>query len=191
MTAAGRARRAAALLALSAAGCIGGWRREYPAYWAALAPPPAKECPDVTGTWLDTPEEDPFIDYPPRLAVLLLGRDAPTGRRTPRPHHLRLQQPSPDALEIVLLGEDGTEIERNPLRRGHGFGCENGALVVDPPGASSNNNFCVGFESKRVALSRDVQGRLVARIASRDICVGLLNAWFWDTEWARFRPPTL
>jgi len=190
VTAAGRARRAAALLAHSAAGCIGGWRREYPAYWAALAPPPAKECPDVTGTWLDRPEEDPFVDYPPRLAVLLLGPgDTPTDRRTP--HHLRLEQPSPDALEIVLLREDGTEVERHPLRRGHGFGCENGALVLEPPGFSGNANVCVGFESKRVALSRDVRGRLVARIASRDICVGLLNAWFWGVEWARFRPPTL
>lgn len=165
-------------------GCVGGWRREYPADWPERLAAEGRACPEVVGTWENVPEEDAFAHGPTLLEELIFDP------RPPEPPALRLRVERDDAgdLRIQRIAAASAAPEVRVLRRGRHFDCDGGRLEVRFPAKVENANVCGAFTWIRATLSRDRTGALVVRRSERTLCVGVANAWTWSADWARYRP---
>jgi hypothetical protein len=188
-------RAAAVVLALSAAGCIGGWRREYPSTWPRRVEGAKDECPDLTGSWQNRAEEDPFVSRVVNLRDALIRSSPPSkSERQARAAEeavmrVKLTGPVRDDLQVVFTAIGTGQPKAATLRRGRDFECEAGVLTVKlPSDGFQNANICAAVTWDRTALARDESGALVARTSDRTLCLGLATGYVWSAEWSRFRP---
>jgi hypothetical protein len=177
---------ALAVTLASGAGCLGGWRREYPREWPERVLQSGGSCLPFSGSWENLPEEDPFNLRPRSLEELLLGQ------AIPKPKRLRVLVESTPAgdLRVGTTPLAGGEPSWTELRKGRDFECADGSIVVHPAGGPwADADICVGRTWKRATLARDASGALVVRPSERVLCISLLGAaCLWEADWARFRP---
>ena len=185
------------LLAVGAAGCFGGHRREYPADWPRRLERPGDACPDLSGAYQSAQEPDPFVQEPASLPALLSASSqgaAPGETKksvSPGAPAVRLSlEASAGPLGVTAVWTDGTPLSSTRFERGLDFECRGGALEVTLPMYSGNANVCAVFGRGQVALWRDTEGTLVARSSSQMTCVGGFfgSVHIWKADWARFRP---
>jgi hypothetical protein len=183
------------LLAVGAAGCFGGHRREYPADWPRRVERQGDTCPDLSGAYGSAPLPDPFISEPSSLQALLSppSKPAPSVRHQPSLEatpSVRLSlEASSGPLGVTSLSAEGTPLTSIRLERGLDFECSGGALRVTFPMEPGNANVCVAIARSQLALWRDAEGALAARSSGQETCVGILGSvHIWRADWARFRP---
>ena len=185
------------LLAVGAAGCFGGHRREYPADWPRRVERQGEACPDLSGTYESAQVPDPFVTEPQELQALLSAQSTDLvsseakkrGLVTAPLVRLSLEASFGPLGISPLSSSDGTPLASTRLERGLDFECSGGALEVTFPMFSGNANVCAAFGRGQVSLWRDAEGALVARSSSQLTCVaGIFGAvHIWRADWARFR----
>jgi hypothetical protein len=184
-------------LAVGAAGCFGGHRREYPADWPRRLERQGDACPDLSGAYQSAQVPDPFVTEAGTLQALLSSssQNALPGETrkdvAPSATAVRLSlEATAGPLGVSPLSSDGTPVAMTRFERGLDFECRDGALELTFPLFTGNANVCAAFARGQVALWRDAEGGLVARSSSQLTCVGgfLGSVHIWKADWARFQP---
>ena len=195
MSGARPARQPMLLLALVAAGCFGGHRREYPVDWPRRLEGPAGACPDLSGVYESAPQPDPFVSTPQSLQALLIvprkGLMGEPKREAVAAPVVRLSlEEATGWLRVMAGASTGPPLAGRRFERGLDFECSAGALEVTYPMEVGNANVCAAIARSQLALWRDAEGGLVARTSSQTTCIaGIFGALHvWEADWARFRP---
>lgn len=102
------------------------YHEEYPTNWKNFSPDEGKECPNISGLFLNFGEDGSF-DYKPNLAWLIFNDTAPTAEVT----HISFSHSKQGELDIELF-KNGMSIFRKILSIKDGdLSCESGFLKIE------------------------------------------------------------
>jgi hypothetical protein len=179
---------------LAASACFSGHRRERPSAWPSSVETGGEGCQSLSGSYQGEALPDPFFPTKRSLpdllqAVLALpasGKESWMNAPVVRLDH----DPATDQLRFTAHPGGDQPPKAWAFQPGTQFECLDGSLTISPPARWGNANVCAARTAQQLQLWRAVDGTLVARTSSQELCLGMALGFAWDAEWYRFRPAT-